>query len=70
MLHYIAASFENTFGIGQSGALKKEETNPLWVDGDREDSIGGSLGGAEADSQGVVVVVDELERGGVANAHF
>jgi hypothetical protein len=69
-----AGALQPFFRIGEWGAaflrLEEEEADPTGKDGDGEDGLGGALGGAEADGEGVVVVVDELEGGGVAFAHF
>jgi hypothetical protein len=70
----VAGALQPLFRIGEWGAgflrLEEEEADPAGKDGDGKDGLRGALGGAEADGEGVVVVVDELERGGVALAHF
>jgi hypothetical protein len=73
VLDDVAAALELLFRIGEWGAgflrLQEEEADPFGKDGDGEDGFRGALGGSEADGQGVVVVVDELEGGGIAGAH-
>lgn len=66
----VAAAFEDAGRIGETRSLKEEEADPPGIKRDREDAIGGAFSRAEADGESVVVVVDELEGGGVAAAHF
>ena len=57
-----AAAFEESLRVGESGALQEEEGDPAGIEGDGEGRLGGTLGGAETDDQGIVVVVDQLYR--------
>ena len=70
MFYNVAAALQSLVRIGEWGAgflrLEEEEANPFGKDSDGEDGFRGALGGAEADGEGVVVVVDEFERGGIA----
>ena len=50
--------------------MQEEKADPARKKRDGEDGVGGALGGAESDGEGVVVVVDELEGTGEAGAHF
>jgi len=68
---FVAAAGEESFGVAEAGAaLQEEETDPAGKEGDGEDGVGGAVGGGEADGEGVVVVVDELDGAGEAGAHF
>jgi hypothetical protein len=68
---HVAAAGEEAFGVAKAGAvLQEEEADPAGIEGDGEDGVGGAVGGGEADGEGVVVVVDELDGAGEAGAHF
>lgn len=68
----VAAALQSLLRVveGSRGFLRleEEEADPAGEDGDGEDGFRRSLGGTEADGEGVVVVVDEFERGGIAGA--
>ena len=66
----LAAAFEVAVGIAEAGAvLQEEEADPAREDSDREEGVGGAVGGGEADGQRVVIVVDEFLGAGEAGAH-
>jgi len=67
---YVATAFEDAGGIGKARALEEKEADPLGIKGDGEDAVGSAFSGAEAYGERVVVVVDELEGGWIALAHF
>jgi len=61
----VAAAFETAGRIAEASAVEeKKEADPARKKRDGEDGVGGAVGGAEADGEGVVVVVDELEAPG------
>ena len=64
------AALEVAVRIVEAGAVdEEEEADPARKKRDGEDGVGGAVGGAEANSEGVVVVVDELEGAGETGAH-
>jgi len=66
-----AAAGEEALWIAEAGAaLEEEEADPAGEERDGEDGIGGALGGAETDGEGVVVVVDEFVCSRKTGAHF
>ena len=66
----LAAAFEVAVGIAEAGAvLQEEEADPAREDSDREEGVGGAVGGGEADGQRVVIVVHEFLGAGQAGAH-
>ena len=60
----IATALQDARWVGQASAVVKKESNAVGVGGHRNDAIGGSGSGAEADDEEIVVVVDQFERGG------
>lgn len=66
-----AAAFEKSRGVAEAGAvLQKEEADPARKERDGEDCLGGTVGGAEANGECVVVVVDDFLGTRQAGAHF
>lgn len=70
MTSNIAASEKAVLGIGNASALKEAEADMARREDDGENGVGRALVGNETDHEGVVIVVDHLDRAGEALAYF
>lgn len=67
----LAVAGEKPGRIAKASAVDQEkEADPAREERNGEDRFGGAIGGAEADGEGVVVVVNEFDGSGETGAHF
>jgi hypothetical protein len=70
MANEIAPAFEAVVGIGNARALQEAERDMIRHEQDGKNGERGLVGGAEADDEAVVIVIDHFGGAGQALAHF